>query len=157
MTLTRQVSVLGAAIITTLLLPGAAQAEGILFLPSVQFGTPLKTSAGLGIFIATKVEGGDRTAGLIVEGSAGQGGVRGSFGRASYIEYMGLDLRGVFQRTGSSPRGASARASYVGAEAGLTIAYVRLSIGVGQRVAGPDGEHRTILTWTAGIQIPIKH
>jgi hypothetical protein len=112
--------------------------------------------AGLAVFVPTKVDGGFRTRGFIVEGSAGQGGARGSFGFASYLEYMGLDFRGVFTRTGGSPRGASAASTYIGGEAGLTIAYVRVSAGIGQRIAGPDGDHRTIFAWSAGIQIPIK-
>jgi hypothetical protein len=135
--------------------PAYAQHRPLL-LPGVSFGTPLRIAAGLAVFVPTKVEGGARTRGFIVEGSAGQGGARGSFGFASYLEYMGIDFRGVFLRTGASPRGASAEATYAGAEAGLTIAYVHLSAGVAQRLAGPDGDHRTIFTWSASIEIPIK-
>lgn len=128
--------------------------HGPLFLPGVQYGTPLKLSAGLGVYFETGYDD-DFTHGLIVEGSAGQGGVRASFGLAGFLEYVGLDARAVVHRTFHEPRGASADSTYLGGEAGLTIAYVRASIGVGQRIAGGSGEHGTILTWSVGVHVPL--
>ena len=131
-----------------------AHDHGPLFLPGVHYGAPLEIAGGLAVYFETKVDG-DFTSGLIVEGSGGQGGVRASFGVASFLEYMGLDARAVVHRTAAHPRGASADSTYLGGEAGLTIAYVRASLGVAQRIAGPDGEHGTILTWTVGVHVPL--
>jgi hypothetical protein len=150
----------GAAVIATLALATSAYAQtpphdhGPLFLPGVQYGTPLKIAAGLAVYFETSADG-DFTKGFIVEAGAGQGGVRASFGLASFLEYMGLDARGVVHRTFAHPRGASSESTYLGGEAGLTIAYVRLSLGVAQRIAGPSGEDRTILTWTVGVHVPL--
>lgn len=148
-----------AAIVMLLPRPAVGQQSrhqhGPLFLPAVQYGAPLRISGGLAVYFETKVDG-DFTSGPIVEGSAGQGGVRASFGFASFLEYLGLDARGVVYRTVAHPRGASADSTYLGGEAGLTIAYVRASLGVAQRVAGPGGEHGTILTWTVAVHVPLS-
>ena len=126
-----------------------------LFLPSVQYGAPLRTSAGLAVFIPTSEEGGARRQGFIVEGSLGAGGARGSFGIARFIEYAGVDARAVFTRTWASPREASARSTYAGAQAGLSIAYVRVSAGVEHRLSGPSSPKATILSWTVGVEFPL--
>jgi len=138
--------------------------HGLLFLPNAQFGTPLALSGGLGVFFEL-ADDGELLSGLIAEGGAGQGGYRASFGYQSFLEYLGLDFRGVFHRTWSSPRGASADSAYVGGEVGLTILYVRLSLGVAHRIFGvhPPGEPNsdafrekaTIKTWTAGVVVPL--
>ena len=134
--------------------PSPAHDHGPLFLPGVHYGAPLEIAGGLAVYFETRVDG-DFTSGLIVEGSAGQGGARLSFGVASFLEYLGLDARGVVHRTVAHPRGASADSTYLGGEAGLTIAYVRASVGVAQRITGPAGEHGTILTWTVGVHVPL--
>jgi hypothetical protein len=150
---------LTAFALTTAATPVGAQKapghdHGLLLLPNAQYGTPLKTSVGLGLFFETSDDG-QLLSGAIVEGAAGQGGIRGAFGLQRFLEYIGLDVRAVVHRTWSSPRGASADSTYLGGEMGLTIAYVRLSLGFARRVAGPSGEKATIKTWTAGMQIPI--
>jgi hypothetical protein len=50
---------------------------------------------------------------------------------------------------------ADAHASYAGVETGMTIAYVRLSIGASHRLTG-SGAKPNIFTWSAALQIPIK-
>lgn len=156
----RQLRVLLVAFATTLVAsPAFAQIapghdHGLLFLPHGEFGTPLQVSGGLGVFFEL-ADDGELLSGLIAEGGAGQGGARGSFGYQSFLEYLGLDFRGVVHRTWSSPRGASADSTYAGAEVGLTIVYVRLSLGFAHRVAGASGEKSNIKTWTAGVVVPL--
>jgi len=138
--------------------------HGLLFLPNAQFGTPLALSAGLGVFFEL-ADDGELLQGLVAEGGVGQGGWRGAFGYQSFLEYLSLDFRGVLHGTWQSPRGASSDSTYVGGEVGLTILYVRLSLGVAHRIIGapPPGfpnsdafhESATIKTWTAGVVIPI--
>jgi hypothetical protein len=129
-------------------------ADDLLLLAGGQYGSPMRISAGLALFVPT----GDRyraiTEGFLVEGSAGQGGARISAGLARFLEYLGLDGRAVLSRTWTSPRGAAAHSTYGGLEAGLTIAYVRVSAGVAHRIAGAAGPDATIFTWGAGLQIP---
>jgi hypothetical protein len=140
--------------------PASAQApdrhdHGPLFLPGVHYGAPLEIAAGLAVFFETRVDG-DLADGVIVEGGAGPRGIRASFGWARFVEYMGLDARFVMHRTIGEPRGASSDSTYLGGEAGLTIAYVRVSVGAGQRIAGASGDdHRTFLTWTVGVHVPL--
>jgi hypothetical protein len=128
-----------------------------LLFPAVQFGAPARVTGGLGVLIPF---GDNRSAargqGLMVEGSAGQSGMRGSIGPLFFHEYFGLDARAVVQRTWGDPLNASTDSTYLGVEGGMSIAYVRVSIGVAQRLAGPEGPHATILTWSAGVQVPIK-
>lgn len=128
--------------------------DGLLFLPGAQYGTPMQTSAGLAMFVPTSDPSRARRGGFLVEGSAGQGGARVSAGPAAFLEYAGLDTRAVLSRMWTSPRGATPHSTYAGLEAGITIAYVRLSAGVAHRIAGAPGPHATIFTWGAGLQFP---
>lgn len=122
-----------------------------------QYGTPLKASASLGLFRSQPNPARHpQIDGFIVEAGAGPGGVRASAGLAGFLEFFGLDLRGVVTRTFSQPRGASARSTYGGVEGGLTIYYVRLSAGVAHRLAGPPGDKATIFSWGAAVLIPFK-
>ena len=143
----------------TAILPGfgaqPAPDLSVMFLPAVQFEAPGRITAGLSVFIPTHAEGGERRDGWIVEARAGQSGGRLAFGRQGYLEYFGLDARAFVSRTWKRPLNASTDSTYVGAEGGMTIAYVRVALGIAQRVAGPSGDHRTVLTWSAGVHIPL--
>ena len=133
---------------------GGLVAGQLLFLPAVQYGAPLKISGGLAVFVPVGERGTMTRQGVIVEGSGGQGGLRASVGLARFIEVSGLDARIVIDRTWSSPRDASPDSTYGGIEAGLSIAYVRVSVGVAHRISGPSGPDTTILTWGAAFQLP---
>ncbi|TAK13402.1 MAG: hypothetical protein EPO35_10375 [Acidobacteria bacterium] len=128
-----------------------------LILAGVQYGAPMRTSASVALFMSRSLNKTyPRIEGWLVEAGAGQGGGRISVGHAGFLEYLGLDLRGVLSRTWNSPRAATPKATYGGLEAGMTILYVRVSAGVARRLAGPAGDHATIFTWSGAIQIPIK-
>jgi hypothetical protein len=128
-----------------------------VLLPTIHFGAPLRAAGGLAVFQRLgDSRSGVLGAGLVVEGSAGLGGARGSVGYLTFEDAIALDARVVVTRTWGSPLAAATGATYVGAEAGLSIAYVRVSAGVGQRVAGPAGPRRTIVTWSAGLQFPLR-
>jgi hypothetical protein len=126
-----------------------------LILPSVSFGSPLRTSAGVAYVLLISDPSAQLVQGPLVEASAGQGGWRASAGWARFLEFAGIDARAVLTRTFASPRVASPHATYAGAEAGLTIYYARVSGGFASRVAGSSGRSR-IFTWSAALQIPIK-
>jgi hypothetical protein len=149
-----------ALLLAALLLPPlpAPQPQpdlSLMFLPSVQYGAPMRISAGVSVFIPTAASGGFRRDGYIVEAAAGQSGARLSLGRVGYLEYFGLDARAVFSRTWGSPLRASTDSTYAGVEGGMTIAYVRVSIGVAQRLSGASGQHGTTVTWSAGVHYPL--
>ena len=129
--------------------------KAIMFLPAVQFEAPSRITAGLSVFFPTKVEPGPRSEGYIVEARAGQRGGRVSFGRVGYLEYLGLDTRVFVGRTWGDPLNASTDSTYAGVEGGMTIAYVRVAVGVARRVSGPSGPHGTVFTWSAGVHLPI--
>lgn len=141
--------------------PAAAQgtlhdkSPNLMLLPSVQYGTPLRISGGLGLLVLTAEKGGFRRDGFLVEGVVGQGGASASFGVARFLEYAGLDVRGVLYRTGLSPRGAAADSTYGGAEVGLTIAYVRLGAGLARRLSGASGTSATVGTWKVSVHVPV--
>lgn len=143
-----------AAAIALLLLSGTAQAQDVLLLPAVQYGAPLRLSGGLSVFVPLGETGTMFRQGLIVEGSAGRAGGRASIGLARFIEAFGLDGRAVVTRTWSSPLDAATDSTYGGIEAGLSIAYVRVSAGVARRIAGASGPDATIFTWGAAFQLP---
>ena len=149
---------LHASVVAALLtMPAAQPAPDLspMFLPSVQFEAPGRLTAGLSVFLPTRDEPGSGRDGWIVEARAGQSGGRLAFGRAGYLEYLGLDARAFVGRTWRDPLNASPDSTYVGAEGGLSIAYVRVAVGVAQRVAGPSGSKGTVLTWSAGLQLPL--
>jgi hypothetical protein len=126
----------------------------VLF-PAVQFGAPARWTGGIGVLLPY---GDNRSAqrgqGLMVEASAGQSGARVSAGPFWFEEYLGLDGRIVLQRTWGHALRAATGSTYLGAEGGVSIAYLRLSAGVAWRVAGPTGRHGTIFLWGAGLQFP---
>lgn len=126
-----------------------------LLFPSVSYGAPLRTSASFAFFHSITDVSKQLSEGPIVEAGIGQGGWRVSGGWARFLEFAGIDARAVVTRTFASPRAASPRATYAGAEAGLTIYYVRVSAGVAHRLGG-SGEKSTIFSWSGALQIPIK-
>lgn len=134
----------------------ATRSSGSIYSAVVQYGVPSRTSAGVMVFIPTAVQGGFRSSGFIADGLVGESGGRLSIGRVTAVEYLGLDLRAVLTRTWASPRGASADATYAGAEVGASIAYVRVSAGVIRRVAGTPGPRATAGAWSIGLQLPLK-
>jgi len=151
------------ALVALFALAGAAYAQqpaqphassDVLFLPAVQYGGPLRISGGLAVFVPIGDRGTSRRQGVVIEGSGGQGGARLSAGLARFIEAFGLDARAVLNRTWSSPLGASPDSTYGGLEAGLSIAYVRVSVGVAHRISGASGPDATILTWGVALQLP---
>jgi hypothetical protein len=129
----------------------------------VSYEKPLRTTAGIGILFPfgnpdVEDHGVLSYPGLLVEAGAGAGGRRIAFGLASRVKdsrgpvLFGVDALMAVKWTGSSPRAASGSATYLGAEAGLLLLAIRLSAGVARRVDGPAGPHRTIGTWSVGVQ-----
>ena len=130
----RRTAHLAALLVIVPLSAGAQSTDGRgappLVSPSIglHYGGPLRTSLAAGLLIDISEQ---RNASVVVAGEVGQQGnelsigvqkMRGQFG-------SGYSLRGVALRTGDLPWNASARTTYVGAEAHLMIAF-----GVGGRV-----------------------
>ena len=130
---------------------------GPVFMPTVHYGAPLRAAGGIVVFQRLgDTRSGVIGNGLVVEASAGQSGARASAGYLGFEDAMALDARLVLSRTWGSPLHASTDSTYAGIEAGLWIAYVRVGAGIARRLAGPSGAHRTVFTWSAGLQFPIR-
>ena len=123
-----------------------------------QYGTPLRNAAGVAVFVPTakeRCEDGICVArGVQVEANIGGGGWRVGAGPA-IGPLFGADVLLTAARTSSAPRGASPDSTYIGVEGGLSYLFVRPSVGVARRVAGPSGPDRTVLTWSVTVRVPL--
>jgi len=98
--------------------------------------------------------------GLEVMGSAGAGGFGIAAGPMSVVSEgwamtVAADVRGTLTRTSNSPRDATPRATYVGADAGMVLTVIKFDVGIAHRVSGPTGPKAMIFTWRVGVQIPV--
>lgn len=130
----------------------------------LSFGTPDRATAHLGFSFGDKIpsgadEGFAMGTGPVVEASVGMGAGRIGIGRSVLIltEEKSLrvygDLKAVATRTWDKPRGASPHATYLGVEGGLSVAFVRLSLGVSKRLEDKSRGANVLFTWGAGVQI----
>ncbi|MEO8361234.1 MAG: hypothetical protein ABI672_14475 [Vicinamibacteria bacterium] len=145
------------------LFPGAAHAKAFPYW-GVSFGTPERTAAHLGVSFGRDIpgdaEGFAIGTGPVVEVSAGMGGGSLGVGRSLLILpedsiRVYADVKAVATRTWDKPRAASPHATYVGIEGGLSVAFVRLNVGVAKRVEQKTRGANVLFTWGAGIQIRI--
>lgn len=128
------------------------------------FGTPDRAAAHLGVSFGRDIptEADDGIAmgsGPVVEAVLGAGGARVGVGRSFLLlteetsVRVFADLKVVGRRTWDRPRGASAHASYLGVEGGLSVAFVRFTVGVARRLEDRPRGARTLVTWGIGTQI----
>src|SRR5437016_6263438 len=129
---------LRAAVLALLLgLPASAHA-GPLFLIGAQYGAPTRAAGTAAIVLPVgpqrspkNVQPSAERSGVLIGASAATGGEQVSAGlgamltEGSYLLTYGFDIRGTLTRTREAPRGATADATYAGAEAGLTLSVVR--------------------------------
>jgi hypothetical protein len=95
--------------------------------------------------------------GVIVEAGVGVGGYELSAGWGNRLKsspdalaVIGQDVRATAFRVRDSVR---QHATYIGGEAGLTFATLRVSLGAARRVNGPETADPTIFTFGVGLQI----
>lgn len=130
----------------------------------LSFGTPQRATAHLGVSfgrdIPTEAEDGVAMgSGPVVEAALGVGGAKLGMGRSFLLlteeksVRVFADLKAVGFRTWDRPRGASAHASYLGVEGGLSVAFVRFTVGVARRLEDKARGSRTLVTWGVGTQI----
>jgi len=158
-------------------IPLAGLSLALAFLPSgaragtfpywgLSFGTPERAAAHLGVSFGDDIpseasEGFALGSGPVVEATIGMGAGKIGVGRSLLIltEEKSLrvygDLKAVAIRTWDEPRGASAHATYLGVEGGLSISFVRFTLGVSKRLEDKARGANVLFTWGAGVQVRI--
>jgi hypothetical protein len=128
-----------------------------------QYGTPTRALVSGGVLFELGLpDVSTGVVGFLVTGGVGAGafhigvGIGGLVDEGPHLS-TGIDFSFVATRTNDRPSHATPRATYLGAEAGLVITDVRLSLGFAHRVSGQESGRRNILTWSAGILIPLGH
>jgi hypothetical protein len=141
-----------------LLSPGKPDGTFQALLLNASYVQPIRSNVGGTLYFSNhNVKSREAGTVFIVGGSAGQGGmqVHGGMqiGGGQPAQPVG-DVRAVITRTWNSPSGASANSTYVGAEVGVGL-IVRFSVGYAKRISGPSRGDDRILTWGAGLQLPV--
>jgi hypothetical protein len=132
----------------------------------LSFGTPERAAAHLGVSFGRDIpgagiEGFAMGSGTILEAAVGMGA--GTFGAGRSVVILTEeksvrvigDLKAIAVRTWNEPRSASANSTYLGVEGGLSVAFVRFTMGVSKRLEDrPEGDD-WLYHWGIGIQIRI--
>lgn len=132
----------------------------------LSFGSPERAAAHLGVSFGRDIPGGGiegfaMGSGTIIEAAAGRGAGTLGIGRSVVIltEEKSVrvlaDLKGIAVRTWDEPRSASANSTYLGVEGGLSVAFVRFTMGVSKRLEDRPKGHDWLYHWGVGIQIRI--
>jgi hypothetical protein len=159
----RPSAVLLVLFLPLLFLPTQARA-GTLPYWGLSFGTAERAAAHLGVSFGDHIpeagsEGFAMGTGTVLEGTLGMGAGRIGIGRSLVIltEEKSIrvlaDLKGVVTRTWDEPRGASRNATYLGVEGGLSVAFVRLTMGVSKRLEDKPSGADVLFTWGLGVQV----
>ncbi|MBK5254745.1 MAG: hypothetical protein JJE39_01800 [Vicinamibacteria bacterium] len=144
-------------------LPSAARAGRFPYW-GLSFGTSERAAAHLGISFGHDIpseagEGFALGSGPVVEAAVGMGGASLGLGRSILILTEGkplrvyADVKAVTTRTWDRPRSASPHATYLGVEGGLSISFMRFTMGVSKRLERKDSGANVLFTWGAGLQI----
>lgn len=67
---------------------------------------------------------------------------------------FGIDGRLTLTRTWQEAR-STTKTTYAGLEAGLMVSVVRVSLGLGKRIQGPQTARDLVVAWSVGIQLPL--
>lgn len=147
------------------LLPSAARA-GTFPYWGLSFGTPERAAAHAGVSFGHGIpgagtEGFAMGSGTIVEAAIGTGAGTLGIGRSMVIltEEKSVrvlaDLKAIVSRTWDEPRSASANSTCLGVEGGLSVAFVRFTMGVSKRLEDQPAGDDWLYHWGLGIQIRI--
>jgi hypothetical protein len=107
------------------------------------------------------IEGFALGSGTVVEATIGVGAGTLGIGRSLVIltEEKSLrvitDLKGIVSRAWDEPRAASANSTYLGVEGGLSVAFVRFTLGVSKRLEDRVEGDEWMYHWGVGIQVRI--
>lgn len=146
------------------LAPADAQAGSFPYW-GLSFGTSERTSASLGVSFGDRIpgevedEGFALGTGPVVEATVGLGGAKVGAGRSVLLltdkksGRIYADWKAVATRTWDRPRGASAHATYLGLEGGLSLSFVRFTLGVAKRLEEKSRGANVLVTWGAGLQV----
>lgn len=167
MTTPKRRSLARVLVFVALLLAWPAQARAGAF-PywGLSFGSPERAAAHLGVSFGDAVpgagtEGFAMGSGTIVEAAVGIGAGTFGIGRSLVIltEEKSVrvlaDLKAIVSRSWDEPRSASPNSTYVGAEGGLSIAFVRFTMGVSRRLEDRENGDEWLYHWGVGFQIRI--
>ena len=144
-------------------LSGAAEA-GTFPYWGFSFGTSERTAVNFGVTFGASVpsdvsEGLALGTGPLIEGTVGMGAAKLGIGK-SFLVLTGhkavrllTDWKAVATRTWDRPRGASAHATYLGLEGGLSLSFVRLNLGLSKRLERKSSGAGLLVTWGLGAQI----
>lgn len=163
----RPVSPRGLGLLATLvaaLLPAPARAGSFPYF-GFSFGTPDRAAARIGVAFGRSIPSGESEveigAGPIVEAGIGMGAGQIGFGRSLLIltdeKHLRVltDVRATVTRTWDSARGASPRSTYAGIDGGLSISFVRFTLGVSKRIEKRSSGANVLFSWGVGAQIAI--
>ena len=145
--------------------PASARA-GALPYWGLSYGSPERAAAHLGVSFGDHIpgaatEGFAMGSGTIAEAAVGMGGGTLGIGRSVVIltEEKSVrvlaDLKGLISRTWDEPRAASANSTYLGVEGGLSVAFVRFTLGVSKRLEERTQGDEWLYHWGVGIQVRI--
>lgn len=132
----------------------------------LSFGTSERTAVSLGVTFGDRVpgevsEGFALGTGPILEATVGMGGAKFGAGKSFLVLTdqksirMLADWKAVATRTWDRPRGASAHATYLGLEGGLSLSFVRFNLGVAKRLEEKSRGADVLVTWGIGAQVRI--
>lgn len=167
MTLARRPSAVRSLVLLGVLLAWPAPARAGAF-PywGLSYGSPERAAAHLGVSFGADVpgagiEGFAMGSGTIVEATVGMGA--GTFGIGKSLVILTeeksirvlADLKAIASRTWDEPRAASANSTYLGVEGGLSVAFVRFTVGVSKRLEERIEGDEWMYHWGVGIQIRI--
>ena len=132
----------------------------------LSYGSPERAAAHLGVSFGADVpgagiEGFAMGSGTMVEATVGMGAGTFGIGKSLVIltEEKSLrvlaDLKAIASRTWDEPRAASANSTYLGVEGGLSVAFVRFTLGVSKRLEERTQGDEWLYHWGVGIQVRI--
>jgi hypothetical protein len=132
----------------------------------LSYGSPERAAAHLGVSFGDHIPGGGiegfaMGSGTIVEAAVGMGA--GTFGIGKSLVILTeeksvrvlADMKAIVSRTWDEPRAASANSTYLGVEGGLSVAFVRFSLGALKRLEERAQGDEWLYHWGLGIQIRI--
>lgn len=133
---------------------------------SLSFGTAERTAASLGVSFGDRIpgemeEGFALGTGPVIEATVGMGGAKLGVGKSVLVLTdekrlrLYADWKAVALRTWDKPRGASPHATYLGLEGGLSLSFVRFSLGMTKRLEEKSRGANLLVTWGIGTQIRI--
>ncbi len=147
------------------LIPSGARA-GTFPYWGLSFGTSERAAASFGVTFGDRVpgdvsEGFALGTGPILEATVGMGGAKLGVGKSFLVltdqksVRLLADWKAVGIRTWDRPRGASAHATYLGLEGGLSLSFIRFNLGVAKRLEEKSRGANTLFTWGIGAQVRI--